>query len=252
MLARVQTEPSVQEYEVAVVEASTVYRVCLASEQLVPEAAAWGAPPSHALLKPDQVMVFDFGSEVYCYNGKNAPFEARKLGARLAEELWGAGWDYRGCSTNPALGRPEEMVVEARPAWTVVGRINSCMETVLFREKFTDWPDKSRLIGTREESKAAGRREEEVQAWADLQGGNGAELAEQEVAPPDLELEGSHLGRGRGWYDEQERRQYEIATVGVAAWEVGEADSRALGEDWGGQLHTGDTYVVRCAAHLIT
>ena len=41
----------------AVVEASTVYRVCLASEQLVPEAAAWGAPPSHALLKPDQVRL---------------------------------------------------------------------------------------------------------------------------------------------------------------------------------------------------
>ena len=34
-----------------------------------------------------------------------------------------------------------------RPDWTILGRINSNMETVLFREKFTDWPDKTRVIG---------------------------------------------------------------------------------------------------------
>jgi hypothetical protein len=29
----------------------------------------------------------------------------------------------------------------------VLGRINSNMESVLFREKFIDWPDKTRVIG---------------------------------------------------------------------------------------------------------
>ena len=45
-----------------------------------------------------------------------------------------------------------------RPDWTILGRINSCMETILFREKFTDWPDKSRLIGSRVGA-AAGKKE---------------------------------------------------------------------------------------------
>jgi len=238
-----------EEYEAAVVEASTVYRVDVPSEQLVPLAEGWGLPPSHELLKPDLVLVFDFGSEVYAYNGKNAPFEARKLGARLAEELWSAGWDYSSCAINPALGKVELMIAEERPAWTVLGRINSCMETILFREKFTDWPDKTRLIGTAVGPTAKGKKDEASKepapAWADLQGVSGAALAEQEVEAPDLELEGSHLGRGRGYYDEEERRNYEISTLGVSAWNVEEATSVELGDSWTGQFHTENTYVVR-------
>ena len=48
--------------------------------------------------------------------------------------------------------------VTERPDWTILGRINSCMETILFREKFTDWPDKSRLIGSMVGA-AAGKKE---------------------------------------------------------------------------------------------
>ena len=55
---------ALQEYEQATVEASTVYRVDLATEQLEPLEEGWGLPPRHMLLKPDLVLVFDFGSEV--------------------------------------------------------------------------------------------------------------------------------------------------------------------------------------------
>ena len=73
-----------QDYEQAIVEASCVYAV-EEDNELVPVEAGWGLPPRYALLEPSRVLVFDFGSEVYVYNGKSAAFETRKAGARLAQ-----------------------------------------------------------------------------------------------------------------------------------------------------------------------
>ena len=57
------------------------------------------------------------------YLGKNAPFPKRRLGLKLAKDMISG---------------------ENRPDWHLFGRINQNMETVLFREKFLSWPDKSR------------------------------------------------------------------------------------------------------------
>ena len=238
-----------QEYEQQIVETTCVYEVVVETDELVPVETAWGSAPKYEFLHPSKVLVFDFGSELYVYNGKNAPFLSRKVGARLAQELWNSGWDYTGCHTNPVYGSARQMTATSRPAWTVLGRINSCMETIIFREKFLDWPDKSRVIGRR-----AGEKEKDEVidvnvapswAWADLQGVDGAELAGRELVEPDLELEGSHLGRGTGYYDQAEMRRYEISSQAVTGWHVTETDYSPLPADWSGQLHSEDTYVVR-------
>jgi len=238
-----------EDYEQQIVEASCVYEVNIETDELVPVEEGWGAPPKHEILKNSKVLVFDFGSEVYVYNGKNAPFETRKAGARLAQDLWSSGWDYSDCSINPVYGKKRDMICDSRPAWTILGRINSCMETIVFREKFLDWPDKTRVIGKRSGDK---EKDDIIDVnvapqwvWADLKGISGEELSSREPSNPDLELEGSHLGRGRGYYDEAERRQYEITTLKVTSWHVAESDSKPLAENWTGQFHTGDTYVVR-------
>ena len=70
-------------------------------------------------------------------------------------------------------------------------------------------------------------------------------MASWRVEDPNLELECSCLGRGRGYYDEAERRQYEIETLAVRSWRVDEFDVTLLGDDWSGQFHAGDTYVFR-------
>ena len=48
-----------------------------------------------------QVLVFDFGTEFYVWQGKGVSFEERKQGMALAQKLWNKGYDYSECCVNP-------------------------------------------------------------------------------------------------------------------------------------------------------
>ena len=79
------------------------------------------------------------------------------------------------------------------------------------------------------------------------------EALDHEAEDPNLELEGSPLGRGVSYYDPVERRQYEIETLDLKVWHVcvggGSAEGEGLNELKGdaaaGQFWSEDTYVVR-------
>uniref|UniRef100_A0A8C3PPK5 Supervillin n=1 Tax=Calidris pygmaea TaxID=425635 RepID=A0A8C3PPK5_9CHAR len=86
-------------YEAAIIETNCIYR--LVEDKLIPEDDYWGKVPKCTLLQPKEVLVFDFGSEVYVWHGKEVTLAQRKVAFQLAKHLWNGTFDYSNCDINP-------------------------------------------------------------------------------------------------------------------------------------------------------
>ena len=78
-----------ENYELEINDQNLIWTVQEESSELVPWEEYWGTPMKHDILANSEfkVLVFDFGPEVYVYNGKNAPFSTRRLGLKLAKDM---------------------------------------------------------------------------------------------------------------------------------------------------------------------
>lgn len=113
-----------EQFESAIVETNCIFR--LLDDKLVPEDDEWGKVPRSSLLNSKevnvmsfgttgtfdrlvslflcsclQVLVFDFGSEVYVWHGKEVTLGQRKVAFQLAKHLWNGVFDYTCCDINP-------------------------------------------------------------------------------------------------------------------------------------------------------
>ncbi len=226
-----------ENYELEINDTNLVWEVNEDSCELIPLEEHWGHPLKYEILTHDtKVLVFDFGPEVYVWNGKNAAFSKRRLGLKLAKDMLQAD----------SLDLP-------RPSWHLFGRINQNMETSLFKEKFLNWPDKSRLIqaeaGLGKDGKKAKSQSQNShldKLSTDVENNFDAiDMSRWPLQEPNLELESTFLGRGRSYYDAPERRQYEIDTLSLHFWHVTDKDIFELPEIEHGQFYSAGTFVVR-------
>lgn len=142
-----------------------------------------------------------------------APLEARRKAMELAKELWDRGYDYSECAINPVFQRPtcgQQSKGQERPDWALLRAAKQHMEPVLFREKFFDWPDKSGLIKVKQQENDENKPIVTVNDISSLEPYDAQLMLEHQLDDPDLELEGSHLGRGVEYYDAAERRLQQV------------------------------------------
>uniref|UniRef100_A0A673MV40 Supervillin-like n=1 Tax=Sinocyclocheilus rhinocerous TaxID=307959 RepID=A0A673MV40_9TELE len=230
-------------YESAVVETNCIYR--LIEDKLVPEDDYWGRVPRCSMLNPKEVLVFDFGSEVYVWHGKEVTLAQRKVAFQLAKHLWNGTFDYTNCDINPLDPGECNAVIprkgQGRPDWAVFGRLTQHNETILFKEKFLDWSDSKKSTKKNGDSHA----EENKLRGGECRPYDASLMLTTVQTPVKTVLDGVDVGRGYGLVEGDEGRNFEISTLSVDVWHILEFDYSRLPKQSIGQFHEGDTYVVK-------
>ncbi|XP_037823151.1 supervillin-like isoform X1 [Lucilia sericata] len=232
-------------FEASLIETNKIYE--FQDDSLVPFEKYWGCIPKIEMLDTKKVLVFDFGSEMYIWNGKNASSNSKRAAIKLAQEHYDEGQvDYSKCYVNPMhfssiVGSRDSYKFpkrcDKRGEWCILGKITQNMETSLFKEKFADWPEVER------EDLEKDYLTNGVNSVKPLDGS--AIFKGSPYEEPNLVLEQSNLGRGNFYYDTDSMRHFEIISKSCDKWKINEFNFDQAEKASYGHFYSAESYILK-------
>ncbi|XP_046807051.1 uncharacterized protein LOC111675850 isoform X5 [Lucilia cuprina] len=232
-------------FEASLIETNKIYE--FQDDSLVPYEKYWGCIPKIEMLDTKKVLVFDFGSEMYIWNGKNASSNSKRAAIKLAQEHYDEGQvDYSKCYINPMhfssiVGSRDSYKFpkrcDKRGDWCILGKITQNMETSLFKEKFADWPEVER------EDLEKDYLTNSVNSVKPLDGA--AIFKGSAYEEPNLVLEQSNLGRGNFYYDTDSMRHFEIISKSCDKWKINEFSFDQAEKASYGHFYSAESYILK-------
>uniref|UniRef100_A0A8R1EEL3 Gelsolin-like domain-containing protein n=1 Tax=Caenorhabditis japonica TaxID=281687 RepID=A0A8R1EEL3_CAEJA len=170
---------------------------------------------SVGILQSSETLIFDFGSEIYVWTGRNSSKVNAAYAMEYAKQLMGKAVK----NGKAILGDSDASEDDRRPKWTLFRKIHQGVLDTLFKAKFSDWPETREVITSCKPKALFSAKKADVKTYEDVKIANqedevenlvGRMLDEPEVEPI-LMLEDQEI----------DRKMHDVITEDTSLWILG-------------------------------